>query len=58
MTEGTLRTPHRRTYVSKTGAIAEVEVNDHGVVQISEELLDRLLRATGLTETTKDKGHQ
>lgn len=56
MLEGTPRRPHVRRYV-KPGeeyTTAQVDVDDHGFVLVSEELLDRLLLASGYRETTKD----
>lgn len=51
MAELTARSPHTRTYW-KDGTRAEVQVNDHGVVECSEELFDILLRVAGYHEST------
>jgi hypothetical protein len=44
------RSPHTRVYW-KDGLRADVQVNDHGVVECSEELFDVLLRVAGYHET-------
>lgn len=51
MTELTTREAHTRTYF-KDGKRAEVEVDSNGVVQVSEELFDILLRVAGYYEVS------
>ncbi len=53
MIEGTKRSPHVRNYVDAQGRHAYIDVDDHGLVIVSEELFDQLLQSAGFIETTE-----
>lgn len=51
MIEGSARAPHVRKY-TRDGKTNFIEVDDRGVVQVSEELMHEMLWRLGFIETT------